>query len=317
MTSSILLVVGGVVLLYGGAEGLVRGSSAVAARLGLTALVIGLTVVAFGTSMPEMVVSVQAALADRAPIAAGNVVGSNIGNIALILAICALIRPLGVHAQIVKIDLPLMILASLVLWIMLLDDALGRVEGTFLVLGLLSYLVMSLRLAKRETAAVHEEFAAAVPKAPTNLVLDILLIIGGLALLVMGARMLVTGGTALAQGLGISDAVIGLTVVAIGTSLPELATSVIAALKGEGDIAIGNVVGSNIFNILGILGTASLVAPLRGTEMSALDLGVMIAAAVLLLPLARTGFRINRLEGGLMLVGYLLYIGILTTRGGA
>lgn len=315
MTTPILLVIVGIALLYGGAEGLVRGSVAVARRLGLSALVVGLTVVAFGTSMPEMVVSVQAALDGRAPIAVGNVVGSNIGNVALILGICAMIRPLAVHARIVRLDLPLVILASVVLVIMLGDQSLGRSEGIILLAGMAAYLVMTVRIARRESPPPQADVADTTSRSPTNLWLDLALILVGLGLLVAGARFLVQGGVALAGLLGVSDAVIGLTVVAIGTSLPELATSVLAATRGEGDIAIGNVVGSNLFNILGILGTASLVRPLDGTGMSTLDLATMIVTALLLLPLARTGFRISRLEGFLLLVGYVIYLGLLASRG--
>ncbi|MEX2569976.1 MAG: calcium/sodium antiporter [Gemmatimonadota bacterium] len=312
---SLMLVAIGIVLLYFGAEGLVRGSAAVAERLGLAPIVIGLTVVAFGTSMPEMVVSVSAALDERAPIAIGNVVGSNIANIALILGVCALIRPLTVNARIVRLDLPIMIVLSLALVLAVADDRVGRIEGAILVATLAVYTIVSLRLAEREPADVQQEFASGTPKGPRKIWLDFLLIAGGLGFLVLGARALVTGGTTLASSFGISDAVIGLTVVAVGTSLPELATSVLAASRGEGDIAVGNVVGSNIFNILGIVGTASLVRPLLGTAMTPLDLGVMFGAAVVLLPLARSGFRLTRPEGGLLLTGYVIYTAILATRG--
>ncbi|MEX2582346.1 MAG: calcium/sodium antiporter [Gemmatimonadota bacterium] len=311
MLTSVGLIAAGVVLLYFGAEGLVRGAAAIATRFGLTPLVIGLTVVAFGTSMPELVVSVGAALDDRAPIAVGNVVGSNIGNIALILGLSALIRPLAVNAQVVRLDMPIVIVVSLVLLLMLGDDGIGRIEGAFLVAGLLAYTIFSLRVAKTEPPEIQEEFAAGTPKGPERASLDVLFIAVGLALLVGGARMLVSGGTTIAQSLGVSDAVIGLTIVAIGTSLPELATSVLATLRGEGDIAVGNVVGSNIFNILGILGIASLVRPLQGAQMSMLDLGMMLGTAAVLLPLARTGFRLSRPEGVLLIAGYFLYIGLI------
>ncbi len=313
MATTLLFILGGVVLLYFGAEGLVRGSVAVATRLGLTPLVIGLTVVAFGTSMPELVVSVGATLDGLAPIAVGNVVGSNIGNIALILGLSAVIRPLAVHAQVVRLDVPLMIAASIVFVLMLLDDAIGRVEGALLLTGLISYTVMSLRIARRESVPVQAEFAEGTPAAPRSLGISILLIAVGLGLLVAGARFLVSGGTDLARSVGVSDAVIGLTIVAIGTSLPELATSVLATVRGEGDIAVGNVVGSNVFNILGIIGVAALVRPLVGTEMRLLDLAVMVGAALLLLPLARTGFRLTRLEAALLLVGYAAYLAFLAT----
>jgi cation:H+ antiporter len=289
----------------------VRGSAALAARLGVTPLVIGLTVVAFGTSMPELVVSARSALEGSAALAAGNVVGSNIGNIALILGICAVIRPLGVQARIIRIDLPLLLGVSVLLLLLLGDDRLGRLEGGLLLAGLVGYTIFSLRAAPRESAAVQAEFAAGAPAAPRNVILNLAFIAGGLLLLVIGARLLVEGATFIARGAGVREAVIGLTVVAVGTSLPELATSVLASTRGEGDIAIGNVVGSNLFNILGILGVAALVRPLVGTGMSVLDLGVMMGATVVLLPLAWTGFRIGRLEGILLLTGYATYLALL------
>jgi cation:H+ antiporter len=307
MILSLLLILVGIVLLYGGAEGLVRGSSSLAARAGLTPLVIGLTVVAFGTSMPELVVSIGASLRGSGAIAAGNVVGSNIGNIALILGVAALIHPLRVQAQIIRIDMPVLLAVSAVLVLVLQDDAVGRLEGGLLVSGLIVYTVMSLRASRKESAAVNTKFAEAVPARSGSVGRDVLLLVGGLVLLVGGAQLLVTGAVDIAQSFGLSEAVIGLTIIAIGTSLPELATSVVAAFKGEGDIAVGNVVGSNIFNILGILGVASLVTPLDETGMRAVDLGLMIGLTVALLPLMRTGYRLSRWEGGALLAVYIGY----------
>jgi len=298
----------GVVLLYGGAEGLVRGSASLARRLGLTPLVIGLTVVAFGTSTPELVVSLEAGLAGKGALAVGNAVGSNIANIGLILGVSALIRPVAVHAQVLRLDVPILLVVSLVLIGFLLDDRLGRVEGAVLLAGLLAYTAFSLIKARRESAEVAAEFGEGVPPASRSALLDAVLILGGLALLVVGARLLVSGAVDVARALGISEAVIGLTIVAVGTSLPELATSLVAALKEEGDIALGNVVGSNLFNILGILGTAALVAPLQPAGMSPVDLGVMFACALVLLPMMLTGRRISRGEGGLLLASYALYM---------
>ena len=307
MLLSLISILAGIGLLFAGAEGLVRGSASLARRLGLTPLVIGLTVVAFGTSMPELVVSINAGLAGRGPIAAGNVVGSNIANIGLILGLSALIRPVAVHAQVIRLDLPPLMVASLVLVWFLRDDHLDRIEGALLVMGLIAYTVFSLIKARRESTEVEMEFTEGIPPASGSLLLDAGLILGGLALLVLGAQFLVEGAVDVAEVFGVSDAVIGLTIVAVGTSLPELATSVVAALKGEGDIALGNVIGSNMFNILGILGTIALVTPLHHTGMSPVDLGVMLGFVFLLAPLMYTGMRVSRWEAGLLLFGYVAY----------
>lgn len=304
-------ILAGIALLYFGAEGLVRGSSSLALRLKLTPLVIGLTVVAFGTSMPEMVVSVGAALSGSGAIAAGNVVGSNIANVALILGISAIICPLAVNVRVVRVDLPIMVLVSVILILVLLDQSIGRVEGSLLVAGLIAYTVFSLWAARRETGQAQDVFEDSIPKTSQSIPLSSGLVVGGLVLLVVGARLLVTGSVAIAEAIGLSEAVIGLTIVAIGTSLPELATSVLAALKKEGDIAIGNIVGSNIFNILGILGVASVVRPLEETGMQPTDLGLMLLLAIILLPLARSGWRLNRWEGAFLLLlytGYLVHL---------
>jgi cation:H+ antiporter len=306
-----LYVLLGIGLLYAGAEGLVRGSASLARRFGLSPLVIGLTVVAFGTSMPELVVSIGAALADQGPIAVGNVVGSNIANVGLILGISALIQPPRVHAQVIRIDLPIMVAASLLLAALLSDGGVARWEGAVLVVLLAGYVVFSLRLAKKEPEEVLAEFDAGVPAPTRGVWIDALLVAAGLALLVGGARALVSGAVNIAQGFGVSEVVIGLTVVAIGTSLPELATSIIAALKGEGDIAVGNVVGSNIFNIFGIVGISSVVRPLVPAGVGPVDLGAMLVLALMLLPLMRSGFRVSRVEGVLLLAvyaGYLVYL---------
>lgn len=308
MTLNLVLLLVGIFLLYAGAEGLVRGSVALAQRLKLTPLVIGLTVVAFGTSTPEMVVSVGAALSGSASIAAGNVVGSNIANIALILGLSAAIFPLAVNLRIIRIDIPIMVLISVALAVLLLDESLGRVEGAVLAAGLIAYTVFSLWAGRKETAQAQHMFEETIPKETKSVGVSTAFVVGGLILLVLGARSLVTGAVAIAETLGMSEAVIGLTIVAVGTSLPELATSVLAAFKKEGDIAVGNIVGSNIFNILGILGVASLTKPLENTGMSVVDLGLMIVLAVLLLPLARSGWRVNRWEGGALLAAYVAYV---------
>jgi cation:H+ antiporter len=308
MSLPIVSLLAGIALLYLGAEGLVRGSTSLARGLKLTPLVIGLTVVAFGTSMPELVVTVRAALTGAAAIAAGNVVGSNIANIALILGLSAMLCPLAVNVRIIRMDLPLMGLVSVIMAVMLLDQRLGRLEGGLLATGLIVYTALSLRCARRETAATRQICEDATQLQCLSTPRSVAMVAGGLGLLVLGARLLVTGAVAIAETSGLSEAVIGLTIVAVGTSLPELATSVLAAVRRQGDIAVGNIVGSNIFNVLGILGTASLVSPLDDTSMSAVDLGVMIALALLLLPLARSGWRLTRWEGGLLLVTYVAYL---------
>lgn len=306
--SALLWIVLGAALLFAGAEGLVRGASSLARRFGLSPLVIGLTVLAFGTSMPELVVSVSAALEGASAIAVGNVVGSNIGNIALILGITALISPPRVQAQVVKVDIPVMIGVSVLVVVLLNDGMLGRLEGAVLALGLLGYVAFQLLAARKESGAIQDEFDEGVPPVTGSPLVDVLLVLGGLGLLVLGARWLVSGAVTLAESFGVPDAVIGLTVVAIGTSLPELATSVVAALRGEGDLAVGNVVGSNIFNLLGILGIAAVVHPLSSAGISLVDLGVMLGLTVLLLPLMRWGLRVNRWEGGALVAVYAAYM---------
>ena len=308
MGYSLFQIAVGLVLLYGGAEGLVRGSAALALRAGLTPLVVGLTVVAFGTSSPELVVSVQAALAGRGDLAVGNVVGSNIGNVALILGLSVVIRAMEVKAQLLRLDVPVMVGVSALLWALLSDGGLGRIEGAALVVGAVAYTLFNLWQARRETAAAQSVGEAVLPPPRGPLWRDVLFIGGGLALLVFGAHFLVGGAVDVARQLGLSEAVIGLTIVAIGTSMPELATSVVAALRGEGDLAIGNVVGSNVFNVLGILGAAAVVRPLEIGGISPIDLAAMTFLAALLLPLMRTGFRLVRWEGGLLLALYAAYV---------
>ena len=302
------LILGGLVLLIVGAEALVRGASALALKLGLSTLVVGLTVVAFGTSAPELVVSVQAAREAAGGIALGNVIGSNIANIALILGLSALLRPLRVETQLVRLDLPLLIGVSLVLVLLLLDRALGRVEGAVLSLGLLGYVALTLRVARREEPAGLGE---ALPTAQGSAWRHVLFVGAGLAMLATGAGWLVDGAVAVAEAAGVPPAVVGLTLVAVGTSLPELATSAVATYRGAGDVAIGNVVGSNLFNVLGILGAAALVHPLAAPSLTLVDLAVMFGLAIVLLPLARSGFALTRWEGALLVgvyVGYTVYL---------
>jgi len=311
MASAFLLLGLGLGLLVAGAEVLVRAAAALALRLGVSPLLVGITIVAMGTSSPELVVSLRAALAGDDAIAVGNVVGSNICNIALILGLAALIRPLSVQMQLIRLDVPVMIASSAALWLALAGGHLGRIVAALFIAGLFLYILVGVRQARREAQVVVDEVAAAAPGArgsARRAWIQALLIAAGLALLAAGADLFVQAAVRLSESLGVSRAVIGLTVVALGTSLPELATSVVAALRRHADLAIGNIVGSNIFNILGILGLAGLVHPLEARGIGTVDLAVMTALALLMLPLMRTGFRLSRGEGGILLVSYVLYV---------
>lgn len=314
-----VLFVVGLILLSVGAEVLVRGASRLAAAVGISPLVVGLTVVAFGTSAPEMAVSVQAAFSGQAgaDLAVGNVVGSNIFNILLILGLAASIAPLIVAQQLVRIEIPLLIVVSILLFLFALDGVIGRMDAAVLFAAVLAYTTFVVRQSRKESAAIQEEYAheyPAHPKQAVQLMLDVLMIVGGLALLVIGSNWLVDGAIAIARMLGMSELVIGLTIVAAGTSLPEVATSVIASIKGERDIAVGNVVGSCLFNLLAVLGLAGLVAP-DGINVPAsalrFDIPIMLAATIACLPIFFTGFTIARWEGFVFLGYYIAYTAFL------
>ncbi len=295
-----------------GAESLVRGASSLALRLGISRLAVGLTVVAFGTSAPELVVSLEAAIAGSGDLAVGNVVGSNIFNIAVILGLAALVCPIPVHEQAVRLDAPIGLAVALLLVLLLLDGALGRIEGLALLALLAAYTAFNIVLARRRVRAGLEDWPEAPFAGPAGgLWRELLLIVLGLGLLVAGANLLVGHAILLARLLGVGEAVIGLTIVAAGTSLPELATSLVAAWRRQADIAVGNVVGSNVFNILGILGAASLVSPMASDGVGRTDLLVMVLFSVLLLPLLYTDRLLHRLEGVLLLLlygGYLAWL---------
>ena len=313
MTVNILYIAVSLVLLFFGAEALVRGSASIALRAGLSSLMVGLTIVAFGTSSPELVVSIKAALSDQGAIAVGNVVGSNSFNIGIILGLTALICPIPVHRQIIRIDAPIALAVALILPLLLFNGHLGRLSGAFLFTGIICYIVMNVFLARKESnTAQPSSDGEPLEAAPTrHWIIDVLLILGGLGILVLGSRLLVDNAVVLAKGLGVSEALIGLTIVAAGTSMPELATSVVAAIRKQPDIAIGNVIGSNVFNILGILGVSSMVAPLNATGITMLDYGFMIAFSLLLLPLLYTGRVLHRVEGLLLLGLYGVYLFLL------
>jgi cation:H+ antiporter len=304
------IAIGFVLLTYGAAR-LVDGSSALALRLRLTPLVVGITVVAFGTSAPELVVSIRATLGGSSEIAIGNVIGSNIANIALILGITALIRPMtGIHRDILKVDVPLMIFVTLAASLFILDDVIGRIEGVILVTGLFAYIVFNIRRAR----TLPKELVTQRVEVPDEAAGEMSLtkawiwVLAGLALLVLGGELLVKGAVEVASQLGVSEAVIGITIVSVGTSLPELATSAVAAIKKEGDIAVGNIIGSNVFNLLSILGITALIHPLDSSSFSLVDLAVMLGLTLLIWPLMRRGLELNRLEGGLLLLIYVSYM---------
>jgi cation:H+ antiporter len=304
----VLYLAGGLILLFVGAEGLIRGSSNLAIKMGITPLVVGLTVVAFGTSTPELVVSLKAALIGNSSISLGNVVGSNIANIALILGVAAIIRPLDVHAKVIMREIPIMIGISVLLLLLLMDGELGFFDGLVFVFGLITYLIVNVMMARKEkNTEVDSEFTEGL-KSKLGIPISIILMIAGLGLLIFGANLFVQSAVAIAKKFNVSDAIIGLTIVAIGTSLPELITSIVAAYKKEADIAIGNVVGSNVFNILGILGITALIIPVSSVGISYIDLGVMLFTAIILFPLSRTGFSISRFEGAILLIGYFGYV---------
>ncbi len=304
---TILLMLVGLVLLTAGAELLVRGASRLALAWGISPLVVGLTVVAFGTSAPEMAVSVQATLQAQSGIALGNVVGSNIFNVLFILGIASVIAPLAVSAQLVRLDVPLMVIISFALWGLALDDRIGVFDASIMFIGLLVYTAFLIRASRKEVAATGASTGAEVERV--SVPKDLALVVGGLVLLVVGSQWLVEGAVAIARSIGVSDLVIGLTLIAAGTSLPELATSILATLRGQRDIAVGNVVGSNIFNILGILGVSGLVG--GGIEVphaaTAFDIPVMTAVAVACLPIFFSGEEISRWEGFLFLGYYAAY----------
>jgi cation:H+ antiporter len=311
--------IAGLVLLVAGAEVLVRGAAKLAAQFGIPPLVIGLTVVAFGTSAPETAVSVQAALAGSGDLAIGNVVGSNIANVLLILGLTALIAPLVVSRQLIRLDVPIMIGASLLTLGLAWDGSLSKLDGLVLFAGILAYSAFLIINSYREKSVPADdeftkEFAQHEPAKRYAWQINLLLIVVCLVLLVSGSNFLVQGAVSLARTLGLSELVIGLTVVAVGTSLPELATSLMAAIRGERDIAVGNIVGSNIFNLLCVLGLASLLSPapiLVAANALAFDFPVMIGVAVVCLPIFFSGYCINRWEGLLFIgyyVAYTLYL---------
>lgn len=313
----LLFVIIGVVLLTGGGEALIRGSLAAANRLGISPLLSGLLIVGFGTSAPELVVSIEAALSERPDIAIGNVVGSNIGNVLLILGLCALISPLAVKPLVLRRDGVTVVAASTLFLMLVGGDALVRADATIFLLGLAAYLTWAYwteRSGEAPSAGLHIAEAQELTSLPKTTLWIVVAVVSGLALLIAGSQVLLTGAVGIAESFGVSEAVIGLTLVAVGTSLPELSISVIAAFRRHADVAIGNILGSNIFNLLGILGISALLQPLPVHErILQFDQWVMLGTSMILLLFLYTGNRLSRLEGGLLFLGYGVYVSLSFT----
>ncbi|MFZ6021147.1 MAG: calcium/sodium antiporter [Chloroflexota bacterium] len=315
---AVLMLVGGLILLIAGGEGLVRGASRLAAALGISPLIIGLTVVAFGTSSPEFAVSLIASLSGQGSLTVGNVIGSNIFNVLFILGLSAMITPLIISQQLVRLDVPLMVFVSLITLGLAWDGRISQLEGLLLFMGLIGYLFLLFQVSKRESSEVkleyEHEFGILPSNTPRLLGLNLLMVAAGLAMLGIGSRWLVQGAVEIARLLGVSELIIGLTIIAAGTSLPEVITSVIASLRGERDIAVGNVVGSNLFNLLGVLGLTALLT--RGgvaipEDALMFDLPVMVAVAVACFPIFFHDAKILRWEGALFFLYFLAYIAYL------
>lgn len=311
MLLQFLILVGGVAVLVVGADLFVKGASSVAERFGISQFVIGLVVVGFGTSTPELAVNIGAAVNGNTDIAIGNVVGSSIANVGVILGLAALVAPMAVQLRMVRVELPIVIAVSFLLWGLASFGQLVRWEGLILVGAFVAFMLYLLKCSKSEPAAVQAEFADENPKANRNLGWTIGLIVVGLAALMGGAHLCVGAAVTLAKMWGMSELVIGLTIVAIGTSLPEMASSVMAAYRGHADIAIGNVLGSNIYNVLCVLGITAIITPLptSAPTLMWLDIPVMIGFALVLVPMMLMGLKITRWNGALLLGAYAVYVG--------
>lgn len=309
MLNPILFLACGFIMLAAGAELMVSGSSRLAIRLGISPLVVGLTIVAFGTSTPELAVSIQSTTNDLSALALGNVIGSNIANIGLVLGITALISPIRIERQVIKNQIPLVIVSSLLMGVLLLDDQLDLSDGIFLTSGLLAYLLFS--YGRSSAALAPEELTIDTSRAAKEAgatSLNLVFMITGLALLIFGSQVFVSNAATMARLMGISEAMIGLTLVAVGTSIPELATSFVAAMRNQADIAVGNIIGSNLFNILCVLGITALISPIYGDQFAIADFAIMVLFSLILLPLAWTNFTISRTEGLFLLCGYMVYL---------
>lgn len=314
---NVILLLLGVALLAAGGEALIRGSLAAAKRLGISPLLSGLVIVGFGTSAPELVVSIDAAVNGRPDIAIGNIVGSNIGNVLLILGICALITPLTVKPLALRRDAITVVAASLLFLFLVGGSALNQTDGLIFLLALFVYLLWayySERSCSAPAAELHKAEAEELSLMPKTVFWIVAAVLLGLLLLIGGSQVLLLGAVGIADHFGVSEAVIGLTLVAVGTSLPELSISVIAAIRRHADVAVGNILGSNIFNLLGILGISALLQPLPvHARILQFDQWVMLGAALLLTLFLYTGRRLSRVEGGLLLIGYGIYVGLSFT----
>ena len=309
MLLQIVLFFAGLAGLYFGAEWLVKGASRFAASFNIKPVVIGLTIVAFGTSTPELVTSVMAGIKHLSDIAMGNIIGSNIANIGLILGLSALVRPLTIDMKLLYREMPIVVGISWLLYFMGCDGTLSRQEGGILLGGIFVYTCYVYRVARKEANSVEQEYKDFIGTAHDSIKKDIFLIILGLGALTGGAYFLVHSAIYIARIVGISELVIGLTVIAVGTSLPELATSMVAAIRKESDISMGNVLGSNIFNILAVLGIAAIIQPLQvNTASLIIDMPVMLMFSIFLIPMITWKFVLTRGQGVFLLVGYSVYI---------
>ena len=315
MVWTAFLFVVGLVGLIVGAEWLVRGASRLAAVAGISPLVIGLTVVAFATSSPELAVSEVAAIKGSADLALGNIVGSNISNILLILGIAASLRPITVHRQLIRMEVPLLIAVSAAILPLASDGMLGRVDGLALLAVLFVYLAWSIKVARRDASAFAQQVEPDAAASKGRVGKQLGLVVVGLVVLLIGSQCLVSSATTMARAFGVSDLVVGLTIVAVGTSLPEIATSVLAVFRGESELAVGNAIGSNLVNLLGVLAATSVVAP-GGVVVTpaamAFDIPVMLAAAIACAPIFFTGLVISRAEGVVFLGYYVAYVAYVT-----
>jgi len=303
------LLVAGFVLLFGSGNALVKGSSQLARTLGIHPIVVGLTVVAFGTSMPEFLVSLIAALTDKPDVALGNIIGSNVSNIGLILGLSALVSPIAIHLKLLKFEVPLVVGVSLYFWLICFNGTLSRIDGLTLTIGFVIYIVVVVVGAKKDSSILEEKYRP-ISGDSKRILFDIVLIIIGIAGLTLGARWIVDSASEISRRLGVPELILGLTIVALGTSLPELATSLVAAIKKEGDISVGNIIGSNIFNMMAIAGPSALAHPLVVTEELKFNhLPIMVGLTVLLFPFVKTGRLLTRKEGAVLL---LCYFAIMT-----
>lgn len=316
MITQLFLFIAGLALLLLGADFLVRGATSIGLRLGITPLVAGLTIVAFGTSSPELAVGVDSSYRGLGDMAIGSVVGSNICNIALVLGAAALVRPINIQSQLVRLDIPVMIFCSLLLILVLMDGVISAFDGVVLVGGIAAYIFFSIYLARGEQKKIQDEFGEVVRDNLLAWWKEILLVVVGLGMLISGGSILVDTAVELARGFKIAPALIALTVIAVGTSLPELATAMLASFRRQGDIAIGNAVGSNIFNILAIVGISALVGPLRMGAIKWSDLVVLLAVSLILIPLVISRRQLERSEGVFLLAIYFLYMLVTVQKAG-